>query len=207
MTLKWNMKGSLIGACSCDWGCPCSFDAPPTKGFCHGVYVWQIASGCFGDVPLGGLALSWLANSPAALHKGNVACLTLIDEKADSAQRAALTKLTLGKSGGPWAVFAAVASESFGPEYVPFEIITKGLDSRARLGSICEIQLGPIVNPVSNQPEEIYVDKPTGFTSKHLILGATKTLVVKSKFEKINFDHSGQYGEFSQFEYGGEAED
>jgi hypothetical protein len=206
MALKWNMKGDLIGACSCDWGCPCSFDAPPTKGFCQGGYVWKITEGRFGDVPLGGLALSFLANSPAALHKGNVIGLTLIDEKANPQQRAALAKIAAGKSGGPWTIFAAVTSQSFGPEYVPFDVVCNGLDSRAQLGSICEIQLGPILNPVSNEPEEIYLDKPTGFTSKRLTLGAAKLFRVKSKFEKINFDHSGQYAEFSHFVYAGEAD-
>ena len=101
MTTKWNAKGVLIGACSCDWGCPCSFDAPPTKGWCQGGYVWHFTEGRFGDVPLAGLSMSWLAHSPAALHKGNVTGLTLIDEKANPAQRAALTKLSQGESGGP----------------------------------------------------------------------------------------------------------
>jgi hypothetical protein len=29
---------------------------------------------------------------------------------------------------------------------------------------------------------------------------------LKSEFEKLNYDHSGQYGEFSQFDYAGETE-
>ena len=51
MATKWNAKGVLIGACSCDWGCPCSFDAPPTQGKCEGGYVWNITEGRFGEVP------------------------------------------------------------------------------------------------------------------------------------------------------------
>jgi hypothetical protein len=206
MPLKWNMKGILIGACSCDWGCPCSFDAPPTKGFCEGGYVWHINEGRFGDVNLAGLALSWLAHSPAALHKGNVTGLTLIDEKADAAQRTALSTLAAGKSGGPWMIFSAVTAYPLGPKYAPFEVVTEGLDSRVRIGNMYEVQLGPILNPVNGTPEEIYLDKPTGFTSKRLTLGATKIMRVKSEFEKLNYDHSGQYGEFSQFDYVGEAE-
>src|SRR5207244_2145380 len=27
MATKWSMRGTLLGACNCDWGCPCSFDA------------------------------------------------------------------------------------------------------------------------------------------------------------------------------------
>ncbi|MCH7605954.1 MAG: DUF1326 domain-containing protein, partial [Chloroflexi bacterium] len=45
---SWHMKGNMIGACSCDWGCPCNFDAPPTNGWCQGTYAWHIQDGQFG---------------------------------------------------------------------------------------------------------------------------------------------------------------
>lgn len=207
MTTKWNAKGVLIGACSCDWGCPCSFDAPPTKGWCEGGYVWHFTEGRFGDVPLTGLSMSWLAHSPAALHKGNVTGLTLIDEKANPAQRAALTTLSQGNSGGPWVIFCAVTSKHLGPLFTSFELVPRGLDSRVRIGGVYEVELGPILNPVSGSPEEIYLDKPTGFTSKRLTLGRSKVMRLKTEFSLLNYDHSGQYAEFSNFDYSGEAAD
>jgi len=205
MATKWNAKGVLIGACSCDWGCPCSFDAPPTKGKCEGGYVWQITEGRFGDVSLAGLSMSWLAHSPAALHTGNVTGLTLIDEKANPAQRAALAKLSEGKSGGPWMIFSAVTAHALGPQYVPFEVAVKDLSSSVKIGGMLEMQLGPILNPVSGDVEEIYVDKPTGFTSKRLTMGRSKVMRLKTEFALLNYDHSGQYGEFSHFDYSGES--
>ena len=205
MATRWNAKGILIGACSCDWGCPCSFDAPPTKGKCEGAYVWHITDGRFGDVPLTGLSMSWVAHSPAALHKGNVTGLTIIDEKANAAQRAALMKLSEGKSGGPWVIFAAVTAQSLGPKFASFEVTLKDLDSRVRIGGLYEVELGPILNPVNGTPEEIYLDKPTGFTSKRLTLGRSKVMRLKTEFDLLNYDHSGQYAEFSHFDYAGEA--
>ena len=53
MATEWSMQGTLLGACSCDWGCPCSFDAPPTRGFCEGGYVWHIDTGNFGGAKHG----------------------------------------------------------------------------------------------------------------------------------------------------------
>jgi len=205
MSTKWNAKGVIIGACSCDWGCPCSFDAPPTKGKCEGGYVWYFTDGRFGDVPLAGLSMTWLAHSPAALHKGNVTGLTLIDEKANPAQRAALTKLSEGKSGGPWVIFSAVTAHPLGPKFAPFEVVVKNLSSRVKIGSLYEVELGPILNPVTGDAEEVYVDKPTGFTSKRLTLGRSTVMRLKTEFALLNYDHSGQYGEFSQFDYSGEA--
>lgn len=205
MPTKWNAKGVLFGACSCDWGCPCSFDARPTKGKCEGGYVWHITEGRFGDVPLEGLTMSWLAHSPGPLHQGNVTGLTMIEERADAAQRAALTTLSRGKSGGPWVIFGAVMSQHWGPKFAPFEVVVNSLNSRIRIGELYELELGQILNPVTGQAEELYLDKPTGFTSKRLTLGRSKVMRLNTEFSLLNFDHSGQYGEFSHFDYAGEA--
>src|SRR5258708_12238429 len=106
--------------------------------------------------------MCWLAHSPSALHKGNVTGLTLIDEKANSAQRAALTTLSEGKSGGPWVIFSAVTAHPLGPKFAPFQVETKALASRVRIGDLYEVELGPILTPVTTQAEEIYLNKPTG---------------------------------------------
>jgi len=203
MGTKWAMRGTLLGACSCDWGCPCSFDAPPTKGFCDGAYLWHVDKGKFGDVSLDGLSFAWVGHSPGPLHEGNVTWLVLADEKANAAQRRALETLGEGKSGGPWVIFMAVASRCEGPRYVPFELQLDGLKSKARAGGIVEYDLGPILNPVTHEPEEIYVDKPTGFTSKRLTMGASRVFRVNS--DVLRYDHSGKYAEFSHFDYSGEA--
>jgi hypothetical protein len=51
-------------------------------------------------------------------------------------------------------------------------------------------------------PEELYLDKPTGFTSTRATLGRNLTLRLNTE---LQFQHDGQYGEFSQFDYSGEA--
>lgn len=204
MPTKWSASGVILGACSCDWGCPCSFDAPPTQGFCEGGYIWHIKKGKFGDVSLDGLSLSWMLHAPAALHKGNVTSLLIFDEKANPSQRKVLTTLTDGKSGGPWVIFSAVTSKRLGPRYGTFELSLDGLRSKAKVPGILDVELGPILNPVSNEPEELYLDKPTGFTSKRLTLGASKVMRVTSD---LKYDHSGKYGEYSAFDYSGESPD
>src|SRR5438552_12549457 len=64
MVSKWRMSGSLLGECNCDWGCPCSFDAPPTHGGCRGVYTWVIDKGAYGDVKLDASASLYLEYGP-----------------------------------------------------------------------------------------------------------------------------------------------
>jgi hypothetical protein len=202
MATKWSMQGTLLGACSCDWGCPCSFDAPPTRGFCEGGYVWQIDKGNFGEVPLTGLAWAWIGHSPGPLHEGNVTWVVLADEKATAEQRRALATIAEGKSGGPWVIFMAVAGKRLDTQYLPFDLQLDGLHSKVRVGDALTLELGPILNPVSGAAEEIYLDKPTGFTSKRLTLGASRAMRVNTA---LNYDHSGKYGEFSHFEYSGES--
>lgn len=204
MATEWSMQGTLLGACSCDWGCPCSFDAPPTRGFCEGAYVWHITTGKFGDTPLDGLSWSWIAHSPGPLHQGNVTWVVLADENATPEQRQAFAKIAEGKSGGPWVIFMAVASHRGDPQYLPFQVEIDGLNSKVRAGDALRMELGPILNPVTGEAEEIYLDKPTGFTSKRLTLGAGKVLRVDTD---LVYDHSGKYGEFSKFEYSGESAD
>lgn len=196
----WELKGVLLGACSCDWGCPCNFDATPTQGICEGAYVWKIEEGSFRGVPLAGLHLAWLGKSPGPMHQGNVTALAYIDEAANSDQRQALSELLEGKSGGPWTIFKAVTAKQFGPKPIAFSFTSNGLNSSAQLGSEATLELAPILNPVTGNPEELYLDKPTGFTSKRTTLGATKVLTVNAE---VAFDHSGKYGEFSHFEYSG----
>ena len=198
------MQGTLLGACSCDWGCPCSFDAPPTRGFCEGGYVWQIDKGKFGEVPLAGLAWAWFAHSPGPLHEGNVTWLVLADEKATAEQRRALAKIAEGKSGGPWVIFMAVAGKRLDTKFLRFEVQLDGLNSKVRVGDALTMELGPIPNPVTGEPEEIYLDKPTGFTAKRLTLGASRAMRLDSD---LKYDHSGKYGEFSHYEYSGESPD
>jgi hypothetical protein len=87
---------------------------------------------------------------------------------------------------------------------LPFELQIAGIKSKARGGRIIEYDLGPILNRVTHEREEIYVDKPTGFTSKRLTMGPSHVFRVKS--DVLSYDHSGKYTEFSKFEYSGDAQ-
>ena len=155
-------------------------------------------------MPLAGLAWAWAGHAPGPLHEGNVTWLVLADEKATAEQRRALAKIAEGKSGGPWAIFMAVAGKRLDTKYLPFEVQLDGLNSTVRVGDALTMELGPIRNPVTGEPEEIYLDKPTGFTSNRLTLGASRVMRLDSD---LKYDHSGKYGEFSHYEYSGESPD
>lgn len=203
MPLQWNMKGILLGACNCDWGCPCSFNAPPTYTKCEGVYLWKIDEGDFGGLPLAGLHVAWAAASPGPLHECKATSQTILDEKANPSQRDALLKVTHGKFGGPWGIFAAVTAKWLDPIFAPFDVSVADLNSRARVGGYVDLALAPILNPVTHKPEQLYLDKPTGFTSTRATIGRSLTFRVNAG---VSYQHDGQYAEFSHFQYSGEGE-
>ncbi len=202
MAAEWTLKGHLLGACNCDWGCPCSFDAPPTKGSCDGVYVWHVARGRFGKTRLDELSFGIAGHSPGALHLGNVTWQAIIEERTDADQRAAILELLSGRVGGPWRIFASVASKILDPIFARMSVKIDGLKSRARAGKVVEIALEPIRNPVTGKVEELRLVKPTGFTSKWADLGRSRTMTVAAP--ELSYDHSGQYAEFSDFSYASE---
>ncbi|MHB8511831.1 MAG: DUF1326 domain-containing protein [Actinomycetota bacterium] len=201
---KWNMKGSLLGICNCDWGCPCNFDARPSKGFCDGAYTLFVKEGKFGDVDLAGVKCIWAAHAPGAVHEGNLTVVIMVDDKASSAQRDAI--LTLWKGGGvglPFDVFASVTSTWLDPVIAPIEFSLNGINSTVKVagGSVYEAAISRIKNPVTGDVEELYLDKPTGFTSLRSELGMS--IVDRMNVEGLTRDNSGQYAEYAEFSYAG----
>jgi hypothetical protein len=201
---RWQLRGNLIVACNCDWGCPCNFNAPPTYTKCDGANFWIIREGRFEKTQLDGLSVIQWTHFPDAIHKGNGTGVWVVDERADAAQRRALATLQMGGGIGlPFDIWAKVVKTWLPTVYTGFEIKLDGLQSTAKAGGgrIFDLALAPIKNPVTGAEEQLKLLKGTGFTSKEASLGMT----AKAKFavEGFDFDTSGQYAEIAQFHYKG----
>jgi hypothetical protein len=96
MAEQWHLTGQVLVACNCDWGCPCNFNARPSKGKCEGGWTWHVDTGTYGDVTLDGLNFSVYVNWPGAIHEGNGEAVILIDERANERQRSAIETLIGG---------------------------------------------------------------------------------------------------------------
>ena len=62
------MAGEEVAGCNCDWGCPCQFNALPTKGRCDGVAGHLVREGLFGTVRLDGIRFVELFWFPGPVH-------------------------------------------------------------------------------------------------------------------------------------------
>ena len=192
-----NLKGFLLGACNCDWGCPCNFEVAPSYGYCEGMYVWHVASGHFNGTTLDGSTFALYNTFPGAVHEGNGTSLFLIDERVPAERRPAIESMV--QTISPFSVFLDLTTTMLGFRYVPFDLQLDGIHSRLTIPDIFELQLGPIINPVTGEEELATLSKPMGFTSK--VQELCSAVTHRFGTDGIHYDHPGKYGEFSPFEY------
>jgi len=101
----WRVAGSYVEACSCEAVCPCRqvgsrAGGRSTYGTCDFVLGWSIAEGTAGAVSLAGLGVV-MAGTYHDDEPGSPWRVVLyVDDRAESAQRAALVAIFLGHGGG-----------------------------------------------------------------------------------------------------------
>lgn len=162
--VKWTIQADFIQACNCDYGCPCEFSAPPTRGFCEGMGAWRISRGSFGDVKLDGLGFAFAARWPKAIHEGNGTAQLFFDERADAKQRDAFLQICSGQMGGlPFEIIVTTFSKILEPKFVPIRFNFNGRNSGVTIGNAMTVTTEPIKNPVTKEPESVRIEHSTGF--------------------------------------------
>ena len=131
----WRLSGEWIKNCNCAFGCPCDFNAPPTKGYCRGLLGMHILNGHFGDVRLDGLSFVVVVDFPGPLHEGNGTVQAIIDARATLEQREALFDIMSGQNsaeGTIFHIFTLIVSKMLDPIFAPIhvEFLAAALPSR-----------------------------------------------------------------------------
>ena len=197
--MAWSLKGTVLVACNCAYGCPCNYNAPPTTGDCEGGWTWIVDRGELDGVTLDGLGLAVFADWPGAIHEGGGVASVYIDERADEAQRAALKRFAFGELGGPWAVFINTY-ELDGPHFAPFDVELSEHTSRYTIGDVAKLSMEPIRNPVSGDEAHPSVRLPQGLVFEE---GYYATSSVFTVSDGVTYDHSGKNAEYAPFAYAG----
>ncbi len=164
----WRLEGEWIKNCTCAFGCPCDFNAPPTNGDCQGLLGMRITKGHFKDVKLDGLSFFVTVSFPGPLHEGNGQAQPLIDERASPAQREALFNIMSGQNSAEGTLFhivSLIVTKMHDPIFAP---ITLQFDKDARtaklsIPGVLETDVEPIKNPVTGASHRIKVVMPEGF--------------------------------------------
>lgn len=164
----WRLEGEWIKNCNCAFGCPCDFNAPPTQGYCKGLFAMRIAKGHFEGTRLDGLCFAITVDFPGALHEGNGTIQPIIDERATPEQRQALFDIFSGKHSAEGTLFQIVSlivTKILDPVFAPFEFSfdKDGRIARLVARGVLETDVEPIKNPVTGTPHRIQVVMPEGF--------------------------------------------
>lgn len=164
----WRLEGEWIKNCTCDYGCPCDFNARPTQGECKGLLGMRITKGHFGDVRLDGLSFFVMVHFPGPLHEGNGQAQPIIDERASPEQREALFGILSGQNSAEGTLFhicSLIVTKMHDPIFAPIEVQFDQEARTARLvvPGVLETEVEPIKNPVTGANHRIQVVMPEGF--------------------------------------------
>jgi hypothetical protein len=198
--MEWKLKGTVVVACNCDYGCPCNFNALPTQGKCEGTWTWHVERGDYGDISLDGLNFTIAVNWPGAIHEGNGEALILVDERADEGQQEAIAALVGGGVGGPWGVLAWTWPTVHGPKPVPYDVQLDGTNSSVKAGDSFEVVSETIRNPVTGADVHPGARLPEGIVFKEADFGSSTSLRVS---DGISYAHRGKYTAVGPFNYRG----
>lgn len=201
--IDWRMEGLEYGACNCEWGCPCQFNARPTLGHCSGAMTMQVERGHFGGVTLDGVIWGLIAEWPGAIHEGNGKILCFVDDRASHEQRNAVVEIGQGKhsaEGSLFHVLNVVCPTSLEPVFphVEFEYDLDARTARSRVPGVFDIDGGPIRNPVTGDPDFPRLVLPKGFEFKEAEFASANTKAAGA----IRFDKEKGHAAFARIQHG-----
>jgi hypothetical protein len=189
----WNVKGSKMYACPCEVTCGCDFGSPPSAGFCTVVIGHHIESGRYGEVTLDGLNAVWMIHSDGHMANGNFRVAFYLDERANAAQREALSVVFSIKPGGAFASTAKSVAQDLGIRFVPITVEASG---RRRKLSIAGIADADVTAITGRDDKEIVLDNMPDEVGPLVVGRASRTTY---KDYDIQLDVSGKGGGYSRF--------
>jgi hypothetical protein len=166
--IEWRIEGPHFVNCNCAYGCPCQYVALPTDNTCKAVVGFCIDKGFFGDTRLDGLLAVNVYSWPNPIHEGNGSMQSVIDARANAAQREALAAILQGEGADPGStmlqIYRAMCSEYHAPVFAPItlEIDMETRSANLSIPGIVETQVEPLRNPVTGAEHRARIDLPNG---------------------------------------------
>ncbi len=197
--IAWEIEAEELVVCNCAYGCPCQFNALPTYGNCEAMAGFEIKKGFFGETRLDGLRSVGVLWWPGPIHEGGGKAFTMIDERADAAQREALLTILSGGETDPgatmWSVFASTVDEVFEPvfEAIEFEVDIEARVGRVFVNGLAESRGAPIRNPVTGETHRARIDLTDGFEYSLAEMGSSTFKTTGP----ISLDHADRYAQFA----------
>ncbi|NOR20973.1 MAG: DUF1326 domain-containing protein [Xanthomonadales bacterium] len=201
--VDWMIRTKQLGTCSCDYGCPCEFNAPPTRLPCEGVMAMEITEGYFGDVRLDGLRVAGVYRWPGAMHEGDGTWWSIIDKAATEEQVNALFTILGGEEQEPttgFAIYGSTVEHEPDPLFaeIEFEWDIEGRAGRFVVDGVMGADIVPIRNPVTDEPHFITIRPHDGFEFREAEM-ASSTYWAKGELEQ---NHAKRFAAITYVSYG-----
>lgn len=157
MTTSWKASGQYYETCSCDFVCPCilqQMSVEPTKGTCTFAMAFQIEKGSFDSTSLDGLGFIVVGLTPEAMGRGNWSVGLVIDERATTEQRDAITAIASGAAGGPMAALSGLIGKFLGVESAPIRFDHEGVKWSVTASNLIDMsaQAAMGIDPGATEP-------------------------------------------------------
>jgi len=165
---NWHIEGKWLEYCSCDHGCPCEAQAPPTQGHCEGIVAFKIDEGHCEETRLDGLTVAATFFFPRAIHHGGGHLQPIVEAGASQEQRDALFYILSGEDqpvGTMFQIFSVIVEHLHDPIFTKIEFEWDIAKRRARLHipDIARARSEPLLNPVTDEEHRIITVLPNGW--------------------------------------------
>jgi hypothetical protein len=201
---KWQLSGEYMESCNCDYLCPCIYTNPQgevTHDHCIAALIFRVDKGQFGAVALDGLCFALVIRSGKVMADGNWIFAGVVDEKANAAQRQALSDIVSGQAGGPPGMIRSnLVSDFRGVEFKPFDVKVGGLNRAVSIPEILSFEIDGVASRTGNG-EPIYIDNVGHPASRRLALARAKELHVQGFGLGLDMVGKGNNGHFAPFSW------
>lgn len=125
-------------------------------GACTSVTVWTLVEGRFGDLPLGGLNVAALVQSPGPLFgSGGWKRALYVDAAANAEQRAALEEIFNGSQGGYFRRWAQLTAQYLGTSYALIHAQQSRQRRRVTIPGVMDLMTEPVLGGRDRQPFQL----------------------------------------------------
>jgi hypothetical protein len=107
----YQLRGTLLEACTCDVLCPCWIGEDPDGGTCQSIMAYHLDSGTINGVDVSGLTLATVVFIPGNVLAGNWKQAVFVDDRATTEQEQAMLEAFSGALGGPLGDLAQLVGE------------------------------------------------------------------------------------------------
>jgi hypothetical protein len=201
----WELSGEYMESCNCDYLCPCIFtnpQAPATHEHCTALMIYRIDHGHHHEVSLDGLKFALVIRSGRVMSDGNWIFGVVVDEKANEAQRQALSAIAGGTAGGPPQMIRDnLVSDFRGIEYRPIEFTADGLRRSTKIPGVLAFAIEGVTSR-NRSGEPYYIDNTAHPANRRLALARASNLEVQGFGLALGLAGKGNNGHFAPFAWG-----